>query len=63
MRKLRQREVMYLPKSLRTSKTRNLDSFLLNCHDLRHNSVLCFFLGKEEKEEEGEREGRRGKRD
>ena len=63
MRKLRQREVMYLPKSLRSSKTRNLDSFLLNCHDLRHNSVLGLFLGKEEREEEGEREGRRGKRD
>ena len=49
---------MYLPKSLRSSKTRNMDSFLLNFHDLRHNSVLCLFSGKGEKERGREGEER-----
>lgn len=42
---------MYLPKSLRSSKT-DMDSFLLHFHDLRHNSVLCLFSGKEERRRE-----------
>lgn len=50
---------MYLPKSLRSSKTRNMDSFLLNFHDLRHNSVMSFVRkGRERRREGGKKKER-----
>lgn len=47
---------MYLPKSLRSSKTRNMDSFLLNFRDLRHNSVMSFLRKGRERRREGGKE-------
>lgn len=50
---------MYLPKSLRSSKTRNMDSFLLNFHDLRHNSVMSSVRkGRERRREGGKKKER-----
>lgn len=47
-RKLRQREVIYLPKSLRSSETGiKADNFVLSLHNLKHNFELPLRKGRE----------------